>query len=160
MLVPFVKIKKDGVVDFNELYRSTKKFLEDYGLLKDEEELEKKFVDRTKPGGVKQLEIAWEVRKKKSNLFVYVIKIWFLIIGMTDVEVQQGNVKRKLQKASFEIRMDAYIETTGALDKIGGLKKMYLNFVIPKRLDEYKTELYTKAYKIHTFIKEFMGIRD
>jgi len=160
MLVPFVKIKKDGIVDFNELYRSTKKYLEDYGLLKDEEELEKKFIDRTKPGGVKQLEIAWEARKKISSFFVYVIKIWFLIIGMTDVEVQQRDIKRKLQKASFEIRMDAYIETTGDLENIGGLKRIYLNFVIPKRIEGYKADLYDKAYKLHTFMKEFMGMRD
>lgn len=160
MIMDFVKIKKDGIVDFSELYRSTKKFLEDYGFLKSEHTLEKKYIERKKPDGVKQLEIAWYAEKKISGFFKYVIKIWFLVIGMTDVELQQGNIKRKLQKGSFEIRMDAYIETDKSWDKISGLKKIYLNLIIPKRLEEYKIDLEDKSYKIHTFIKEVMGVRD
>ena len=160
MLLPFVKIKKDGIVDFDELYRSSKKFLEDYGFLKEEQSLEKRYIERIKPGGVKQLEIEWCGEKKVSSFFKYVIKIWFLVIGMTEVEVQQGNIKRKMKKGSFEIRMDAYIETSKAWGNISGLKKIYLNVIIPKRVEEYKVDLYDKAYKIHSFMKEFMGVRD
>ncbi len=79
---------------------------------------------------------------------------------MSEVEVQQGNIKRKLKKGSFEIRMDAYIETNEDWDNYGGLKRIYLNFIVPKRLEEYKLDLYDKAYKLHNFIKEFMGMRD
>ena len=158
-IVPNVKIKKDGIVDFNELYRSTKKFLEDYGWA-NEEELEKKYVERTKPGGVKQIEVAWEGGKNVGGFFKYVLKLTFLIIGMTEVEVQQGNVKKKLQKGSFEVRIDARVETNKKWDKISGLQKIYLNMVVPKRLEEYKIDLDSKVSKLHSFIKTFMGIRD
>jgi len=158
-ITPNIKIKKDGIVDFNELYRSTKKFIEDYGWA-DEEELEKKYVERTKPGGVKQIEVAWEGGKNAGGFFKYVLKLTFLIIGMVDVEVQQGNVKRKLQKGSFEIRIDSWIETNEKWEKISGLKRIYLNMVVPKRLEEYKEDMYGKVYKLHSFIKTFMGIRD
>lgn len=157
--MPNVKIKKDGIVDFNELYRSTKKFLEDYGWA-NEEELETKYIERIKPGGVKQLEVAWEGQKDAGGFFKYILKVTFLVIGMTEVEVQQGNIKRKLQKGSFEIRIDSWIETSEKWDKISGLKKIYLNTVVPKRLEEYKIDLYGKSYKLHSFIKTFMGMRD
>ena len=158
-IMPNVKIKKEGIVDFVELYRSTKKFLEDYGWA-DESELETKYIERIKPGGIKQLEIAWEGEKNVGGFFKYILKLTFLVIGMSDVEVQQGNIKRKLKKGSFEVRIDSWIETSKKWDKISGLQKIYLNMVVPKRLEEYKIDLYDKVYKIHSFIKNFMDIRD
>lgn len=159
IVAPDLKIKREGIVDFYEVYRSTKKFLEDYGFCKDEQDLEEKYIERMKPRG-KQLEIAWHGEKKVSSFFKYIIKVRFLVLGMNDVEVQQGNIKRKLQKGSFEIRIDAYIETSKSWDSISGLKRIYLNIIIPKRLEEYKLDLYDKTYKLQAFIKELMGIRD
>ncbi len=45
-----LKIKKEGIIDFDVLYKSTKKFLEDYGF-KEEYSLEKKFIEELSQGG-------------------------------------------------------------------------------------------------------------
>src|SRR3990167_3096296 len=96
------KIKWEGTTDFGEFYKYLKLWLEDNNYVKgDGESLEKKYIERAK-GDKKQLEIIWNSQKKKSEFFVYHLDVTFLILGMSDVEVQQESIKRKMQKGVFE----------------------------------------------------------
>ena len=152
------KIKWEGVTDFGELYKYMKLWLEDnkYG---DEKNLEEKYIERVK-GEKKQLEILWNAEKKKSDFFKYVIKTQFLVMGMSDVEIENNGVTRKMQKAVFEIQISSYIESTKAWDDLKGMQKMYYDMVIRKRINEYLGELYDKSIKYHSYIKTFLGLRD
>ena len=153
------KIKWVGTTDFSELYKYMKLWLEDKGYLKEEKTLEKKYIERMK-GDKRQLEIIWEVEKAKSEFFNYRMKITFLILGMGDVEIQDNGVKRKVQKATFEIRVFSYVESTKKWEELKGIQGFYHHLFIRKRLDEYAIELYKKSTEYHSYIKTFLGLRD
>jgi len=156
------KIKFEGVTDFGELYKYMKLWFEDnkYGDKdKIEKSLEQKYIERIK-GEKKQLEISWHAEKKKSDFFRYNIDTLFLILGMGDVEVEENGVKRKMQKAVFEIRVSSYLESTKAWDDLKGLQKIYREFIIRKRINEYLAELYDKSMKYFSYIKTYLGLRD
>ncbi|MFH1210219.1 MAG: hypothetical protein V1663_05540 [archaeon] len=153
-----LKIKTVTVVDFPLIYKKMKLWLQDRGFATDQT-LEKKYIERIKANG-KQLEIEWESMKSKSDFFEYHIDLRFLVIGYNDVEIQQGSVKKKMNKGDFEVRMDAYIMTTEKLDSLNTLKRIYINVLTKNRLEEYKKDLYDKAYKFHAYIKELFNLRN
>ena len=157
-IAPDLKIKAVTVIDFPVFYKKMKLWLQDNGFTKDET-LEKKYIERIKPNG-KQLEIQWECKKSKSDFFDYYINVTFLILGMNDVEVQQGPITRKMNKGDFEIRINSFIQTTKNLEKLGTLKRIYVNILIKKRIEEYKLDLYDKVYKFHAYIKELLSLRN
>lgn len=153
------KIKWEGVTDFTELYKYMKLYLDDIGYA-NEKNLEQKYIERTKGDGKKQLEMAWHSEKKKSEFFKFNIDVTTLILGMSEVEVDQEGIKRKMQKGIFEMKISAYITTTDKWDELKGLHKLYYEMTIRKRIDEYKLELYQKSTGFHTYLKEFLGLRD
>ena len=156
-IAPDLKIKAVTVIDFPVFYKKMKLWLQDNGFAK-EETLEKKYIERIKLNG-KQLEIQWEGKKSKSDFFDYYIGVTFLILGMKDVEVQQGSITRKMNQGDFEVRINSYIQTTENLDKLGTLKRIYMNMLIKKRIEEYKIDLYDKVYKFHNYVKELLSLR-
>src|SRR3989344_5536234 len=153
-----LKIKWEGVTDFSELYKYMKLHLEDMGY-GNEKTLEERYIERVNATG-KQMEIAWHATKKKSEFFVFNIDSTILILGMTDTEVQEEGVKRKMKKGIFEVRINAYLTSTERWDELGGLKKLYQEMFIRKRMNTYLEELYSKATSYHSFIKTFLGLRD
>ena len=152
------KIKWEGITDFGELYKYMKLWLEDnkYG---DEKNLEEKYIERVK-GEKKQLEILWNAEKKKSDFFVFNIDTNFLILGMSDTELQEEGIKRKMQKGVFEVRVSSYIKSTDKWDELKGLQKMYERMIMKKRIDELIKELYEKSTAYFSYIKTFLGLRD
>ena len=153
------KIKWEGITDFGELYKYMKLWLEDNNYLKDEKTLERKYIERAK-GDKKQLEISWHAEKKKSDFFVYNIDTLFLILGMEDVEIDDNGVKRKMQKAIFEMQISSYLESTKAWDELKGLQKIYYEMIIRKRINDYLKELYDKSMGYFSYTKKFLGLRD
>ena len=153
------KIKWEGITDFPELYKYMKLYLEDIGYA-NERDLERKYIERVKPEGKKQLEIKWHSKKKKSEFFEYNIDMTILILGMSEVEIEKEGVKRKMQKGIFEMRISSYITTTDKWDELKGLQRLYYDLTIRKRIDEYKLELYKKSTGFHSYVKDFLGLRD
>lgn len=156
-IAPDLKIKAVTIVDFPVFYKKMKLWLQDNGFA-NEQTLEKKYIERIKPNG-KQLEIQWGCKKSKSDFFDYYIGVTFLVIGMKDVEVQQGSITRKMNQGDFEVRINSYIQTTENLDKLGTLKRIYMSLLIKKRIEEYKIDLYDKVYKFHNYVKELLSLR-
>ncbi|MBS3143394.1 hypothetical protein J4446_00750 [Candidatus Woesearchaeota archaeon] len=154
------KIKWEGITDFPEFYKYLKLWLQDNGYAK-ERSLEKKYIERAKPEGKKQVEIAWESKKSKSEFFDYHIDMTILILNMSDIEVQQEDgSKRKMQKGTFEVRVSSYITSTEKWNQLKGLQKLYLDFFIRKRIDLYLEELYKKSTSFHSYVKSLLGLRD
>ena len=69
-LLDGVKIKWIGPVDFPHLYTFMKNWMVDTGYA-DDKTLEKKYIERAKPGDTKQLEIDWHGQKGKGEFFTY-----------------------------------------------------------------------------------------
>ncbi|MBU1203622.1 MAG: hypothetical protein KKG60_00960 [Nanoarchaeota archaeon] len=151
-----IKLKWKGMLDLDLLYKEIKRWLEDKGFFK-EQTSEKKYTERKYPGGIKNVYINWKNENKVSDYFRYHIDVDFLLLGISDVELQlpDGN-KKKVQKGDFEIKIMAYVQTgSEEWDKMKALEKMYYNLIIRRRLEAYQRDLYDKTYKFQVMIKDF-----
>ena len=163
-----VRFRWQGVMDFGEFYRYLKWILQDHGLIDNDgftpvfggpkKTMETKFVERRMAGGLKNLEIEWKVFKKSGNYFKYNVWITILILGMKDEEVELNGVKRKLDRADYDIRMGANVETAAdeEWEKMGVFKKIYYNFFVAKRLQVHKRDLYILFYRLNNDVKEYI----
>ncbi|MAG47425.1 hypothetical protein CL617_02370 [archaeon] len=154
-----IKVRWVGTTDFMVLYRFMKLWLEDRGYVDNDHKLEKKYVER-RTGDTRLLEIAWVASHQVSEYYKFNFRITFLVVGMKDVEGEVGDVKRKLDKGDFEIRIASEVEITDdEWKKFSLLKKIYFNVVARKRLGAYKREVYIKTYQFQDAIKEFFSLR-
>lgn len=151
-----IKIKWGRPTDLKELYRQMKIWLEDNGFAQ-ETTLEKKYVEMIKPYG-KDIFILWEAGKDVSDYFSYKIIVQFLLVAANEIEVQEGNLKRKLMKGTLEVDIIAYIEYGKNWENLGALNKIYKKLVTKSRLEDYSKDLYDKVYKFQEFIKGFIGL--
>ena len=153
-----LKIRWQGNTSFSEVYKFMKLWLEDRGFA-DEKTLEKKFTERRFAGGVKNLEIQWQCSKKVSSYFSYNMEVTFLILGMSDAEVQIGDIKRKVDRGDFEIRVIGYVKVgEDDWDKASFIDKVYFNFIGRRRLEEHKVVYYTLLYQFVDYTKESLGL--
>lgn len=149
-----LKIRWQGNAGFTDVYKFMKLWLEDRGFA-DEKTLEKKFTERRFAGGVKNMEIQWQCSKQVSSYFSYNMEVTFLVLGMSDTEVQIGDVKRKMDRGDFEIRVTAWVGVgTESWEKASFIDKIYFNFIGRRRLEEHKVVYYTLLYQFVDYIKE------
>lgn len=153
------KIRWVGTTDFPELYKYMKLWLEDNGYA-DERNLEKKYVERIKPEGKKQIEVKWHAEKEKGEFFTYNIDVTILVLGMSNVEVQEEGIKKKIQKGDFEMRVTSYLKSTKKWNELHGIQGLYYEMFIRKRIDVYLEEVYNKSSAFFSYIKSFLGLRD
>src|SRR3989344_2504705 len=111
-------------------------------------------------GERKNLEIHWKGVHKISNYVSYHIEVTFLLLGISETEVQIGDIKRKLDKGDFELKIIGHIQYgTKDWEQYSFIDKIYYNLIMRKRLDDYKYDFYTVLYKFVDFIKERFGLR-
>ncbi|MBS3153235.1 hypothetical protein J4426_01575 [Candidatus Woesearchaeota archaeon] len=153
-----LKIRYQGITDFGNLYKYMKLWLEDRGFA-DEKKLETKYTER-RFGDRKNLEIMWNCSTSISNYVSYQMQVTFLVLGLTETEVQIGDIKRKLDKGDFELRIIGYVKVgEGEWNDYTFLERVYYNLVVRKRIEEYKQDYYIILYKFVGYIKEFLGLR-
>ncbi|SRR3989338_1939751 len=153
-----LKIRFQGAADFGNVYKFMKLWLEDRGFA-DEKSLETKYTER-RFGERKNLEIHWKGVHKISNYVSYHIEVTFLLLGISETEVQIGDIKRKLDKGDFELKIIGHIQYgTKDWEQYSFIDKIYYNLIMRKRLDDYKYDFYTVLYKFVDFIKERFGLR-
>ena len=155
-----LKLKWQGVTDFDQFYKRLKFFIVDDEGFAEQEKLEKKYIQKAKSDGSQDLEILWIADKKKPNeFFKFVIEVQFRVLGMESVEVQKGDVKIKMKKGTFELKISAYLESTEKWDALQGLQKTYERMIMKKRMEEFLGVLYSKAMGLHNLAKNFLGLR-
>jgi hypothetical protein len=152
------KVKQTGIFDFKELYRFTYSWLVDEGYLV----TEKTYSEKITPGG-KEIEIAWEAKRKISDYFRFIIKASWRILGMTSVEVEENGKKIKLDKGQVEIKIEATIEKdyehrweNNAFTKF--LRGAYDKYIIRGRIDQYEGKIFLEADEFIAQIKSFLAI--
>ena len=153
-----IKVRMKGIVDMPELYKFMKRWLEDKGFAKDES-LEKKYVERIK-GNTKQTEIIWECGKTISDYVKYKIRVTFLLMGISETELDQEGKKIKLMKGDFIIEISGYVEEgSESWESLGPLTRIYEKLIGKSRINNHKIDLYKKIYSFQEAIKEFVGLR-
>ena len=154
-----IALKFEGIIDMKELYRQMKLWLEDKGYAK-EDTIEKSYVEKIKPEG-KQIEILWEGGKKISDYITYKVKVTFLFLNTSEVEVQRENVKIKLYKGNFQIFIVGIVEEGigDEWESVGPFRRLYHNLIARRRTQDYINELYNKIYSFQDSIRKFLEIR-
>jgi hypothetical protein len=156
-IVPSIKIKKKSIFSMDELYKNIKQWF-DYEGYGDEKKsfMEEKYVERIK-GDSKLLEIQWEAQKNETEYITFVIRIGFFVLGLKDAEIEIGGKKMGTQKGEVEMRIKSYI-ITDKKNKWNSkfMQKLYEEYIIKDRMEDYKTELYSKTYSLHDEIKNYL----
>lgn len=153
------KVKYKGVFDFKETYRVVYQWLVDEGY----DLNEKSYKETAKPGNAKEVEIEWLAYRKISDYFRFVIKVNWLILGMTEVEVEIDGVKQKMNKASVEIKVSTVLEKdyenrweNRPFFKF--LRTLYDRYLIPSRIEMYEGKLLGEMDELIAQIKAFLSI--
>jgi len=152
------KLKYTGIWDFKQVYRFVYDWLSDNGYtLK-----ETNYSEKIKPDG-KEIELKWEAKRKISDYFQFLIKADWLILGMTETEVQKEGVKMKMNKGYLEIKFSAILvkdyehrwENTALIKFLRGV---YDRYIIKGRIDGYKDKLMAEIDELIAQTKAFLAI--
>jgi hypothetical protein len=152
------KVKHEGIFDYKEVYRFLYTWLLDFEYFIEE----KNYVEKTKPEG-REVEIHWIARRKISDYFRFVLKVDWLILGMTNVEVMKDNIKVKANKGSLEIKVTAFLEkdyenrweNTAFLRFLRGV---YDRFIIRNRIEAYEDKIAEELDEFIAQTKAFLAL--
>lgn len=152
------KVKNVGLFDFKELYRFLYMWLVDEGYLM----IEKGYTEKVTQTG-KEVEIEWNAFKKISDYFRFYLKVKWLILGMTTVEVEEDGKKIKMNKGSVEMVLTATLEKdyehrwegTSFLKFLRGL---YDKYIVRGRIDAYEEKIFTEGDEFLAQAKSFLAI--
>lgn len=153
------KIKYDGIMDFPATYKFG------YDWLSQEKEFnmsESAYKEKIK-GDSKELEIEWKGFAKATDYFKFEIKVEIKVLGLTDVEIVQDGIKKKLNKGSIEIKIKGTLvrDYDGKFEKSSTQKFMrsiYEKWVIPSRIDEYEGKLIGICDEFLSQVKSFLDL--
>ncbi len=152
------KTKYTGIWDFEGVYR----FVYDWFIDKGYKIIEKGYTEKIKPGG-KEIEIHWDAKRKISDYFRFVIKSDWLILGMSEVEVQKENAKVKMNKGYIEIKFTAVLEKdyehrweNSSFLKF--LRGVYDRYIIKSRIEAYENKLLDETDEVIAQFKSYLAI--
>lgn len=137
-LVEGKKITYEGLFNAKELFRITKSFFTERNYDWDET----KNFETVKPDG-RHIEIVIEPYKKETDYFNNVIVVRLIISNLTDVEIEQDKVKKKMQSGKVQIILDAILET----DHETRWESKPIFFFLRTLVNKYVMEPYTKQYR-------------
>jgi len=151
------KIKYSGFFNFRDLYQFCHDWLvEDFGL----DVTEKKYQEKL-AGDAKEVEIEWEGYKKVTDYFKFKVSVKYRIIGLKNVEINQGGKKIKTNDGSVEIRLAGTLIRdyagkfeTNAFRKF--LRSVYEKWVIPSRIDQMEGKLFGDSNEFLEQTKAFL----
>jgi hypothetical protein len=153
------KFKFVGVFDLNAFYNFVYMWLQEnkYVIIE-----EKGYTEKIKPNG-KEVEIHWECRKKVSDYFRFMLKLDWLVLGMTTVEVEENGQKIKMNKGSLEIIFTGYLEKdyehrweTSAVSKF--LRGLYDRYVVRGVIEQYEEQVMMEVDEVNAQCKSYLSL--
>ncbi|MDD5254192.1 MAG: hypothetical protein PHG05_03785 [Candidatus Nanoarchaeia archaeon] len=155
-----------GVLELSEFYKALKRWCDFEGFSDGSSgggklfnEIMYKHID--KGGGVANVDIVWEVRKPSGSPYItYYIKIIWLLIGISKVEVVADGKKVKRDKGDFEIRMSARLEKDfkkmkGGFFGLKSLKRTWEKFLMKDEIEDHEEELRRKFMSLQKFVRDW-----
>jgi hypothetical protein len=136
------KIKYNGIFSFKDFYAFCYDWLtEETGLDISEDKYSEKI-----SGDSKDIDVEWDGTRKVTDYFKFNVKVSFKILGLTEVEIQQGSTKMKTNKGVIEVKIKGILVKdyegkfeTNALNKF--LRSIYEKWVISSRITEYENKI-------------------
>jgi len=153
------KIKYKGIFSFKELYLFCYDWLtEETNFLIEEKKYSEKIV-----GDAKEIKIKWECMRKLTDYFKFLAKVEFHIIGLTEVEIQNGGTKVKTNNGLVELKIKGVLikDYEGKFEKTATrkfLRSIYEKWVIPARVDEFEDKIIEKCDEFLNQSKAFLDL--
>jgi hypothetical protein len=152
------KVKHDGIFDYKDVYRFLYTWLTDFEYIMEE----RNYTEKIKPEG-KEVEIHWIGKRKISDYFRFILKIDWLILGMTNVEIMKDNIKVKANKGVLEIKVTGFLEkdwenrweNTAYMRFLRGI---YDKFIIRGRIETYEDKLAEEMDEFVSQMKAFLAL--
>ena len=156
---PPVKVKQSAIFDMDELYKALFRWFELYHY----EFHEREYRESSDPGGGKHLEIRWYAEKKVDDYVKLVIEVDFLVLGLTDVEIEKNGAKTKTNKGTIEMRFSGYLlkdyEDSWSKSAFSTfIRGIYDKYIIRGRLEGYEGLIYDEAHKLIAEAKAFLAL--
>ncbi len=152
-----MKIKRESIFDFGELYQRLFSWFEVMGY-----DFYEKSYEKFDLGGATNLKIFWEATKEVDGYTQFVIEPSFFIIGLSNVEIEKDGLKIKTNKCTMEMRISAYLikDVDNKMQKsMGNLgRNIYEKYVAKDRLDDHELRLYEEAHLFMDEIKSFVSM--
>jgi len=154
------KTKYEGIFSYKDFYKFC------YDWLLEETELdplmEKEYAEKIK-GPTKEVKIKWEGYKKVTDYFKFTIKVEFHILNMSEVEVNQGGKKAKMNKAEVKLTVKGVLERDydGKFETSGYrkfLRAVYEKWIIPSRILEFEDKLAGKCDEFVLQARSFLDL--
>ena len=119
-----------------------------------------KYVERVKPFG-KVIDFVWKTSKKDLDDYIKMeMEIKFLIVGLTEVEVDSPNGKLKLNKADIIITFSSGLirnDKKEWADK-SLIRRIYEKYIIKDVIERLKINLYKDTEMIVDETKNFLAL--
>ena len=136
------KIKYSGVFNFGEFYKFCFEWFRDEAGI---DMTEEKYAEKLS-GDSKNIDVEWSGSAKMTDYFKMEVKVSFRIIGLTSVELSDGNRKIKTNKGSAEVSIKGtLVKDYGSKFEKSGFQKflrgVYEKTVIPSRVSEYQEKV-------------------
>lgn len=152
------KVKQRGLFDFKDLYS----FMFDYLMDENYDVFERKYVEKVK-GDSKDVEIEWEAMKEISDYFRFVIKAYWIILGMKTVEVQKEGKKIKMDSGVVEIKFTAelvkdYENRWENAPFWKFLRGIYDRYIVRTRIEQYEERLLEEVNEYVAQAKSLLAI--
>jgi hypothetical protein len=153
------KMKYDGVFSFENFYKFCYQWLTDEtGLLMSEKKYKEKLA-----GDSKNIEVEWNGTKEVTDYFKFEMEVAFKLIGLTNVEISDGNKKIKTNKGSIEITIKGNLlrDYKGKFEKSAiekFLRAIYEKMVIPARVDQMQGKLIDECDEFLAQAKAYLDL--
>ncbi len=153
------KIKYTGVFSFKDFYIFCNDWLTtETDLLMSETKYKEKI-----SGDSKKIDVEWTGFRKFTDYFRFNIKIVFQLLGLTDVEIQEGNTKVKANKGSVEVKVKGVLtkDYDGKFDRTAiktFLRSVYEKWVIPSRVEEFEEKVIEKCDEFLNQAKAYLDL--
>ncbi len=153
------KIKSKGIFSFKEFYLFCYDWItEETNLLIEEKKYSEKIV-----GDAKEIKIKWEGVRKLTDYFKFLAKIEFKVLGLTEVEIQNGGAKLKTNKGEVELKINGILvkDYEGKFEKTATrkfLRSVYEKWIIPTRVNEFEDKIIDKSDEFLNQAKAFLDL--
>jgi hypothetical protein len=152
------KVKFSGLFDFKDTYQFVYAWLTEEGYSVEEQ----KYQESVK-GDSKDVEIAWDCKKKISDYFRANLKVSWRVLGLKKVEAEKNGKRIKIDDGSFEIKISGTLERDyqNKWDKSQGLRFLrgvYDKYIIEGSLKQYRGKVVGDVDDLIEEVKAFLAI--
>ncbi len=153
------KIKYNGIFSMKDFYLFCYDWLtEEVNLIMSEEKYSEKIT-----GDSKEVKIEWSGFRKFTDYFKFKIKVSFLVIGLKEVEIQEGGTKIKTNKGIIEVKVKGVLQRDyeGKFERTAAkkfLRSIYEKWVIRSRIDEFEERIIGKCDEFLNQAKAFLDL--